>query len=105
MKFLKLSIILFFLFANQISAQEKLTKEERLTWFKDAKLGIFIHWGYYGVNGIGAEVLIDVSASYQLNANTSFVVGVDNLLDAYPEDNPGLSGLWLPVPYRPSLYQ
>jgi alpha-L-fucosidase len=28
-------------------------KEVRLAWFKDAKLGIFIHWGYYGVNGIG----------------------------------------------------
>ena len=27
--------------------------ETRLDWFKDAKLGIFIHWGYYGVNGIG----------------------------------------------------
>jgi len=23
-----------------------------LSWFQDAKLGIFIHWGYYAVNGI-----------------------------------------------------
>jgi len=29
-----------------------LSKEERLEWFKDAKLGIFIHWGIYAVNGI-----------------------------------------------------
>ncbi len=30
------------------------TKEndQRLEWFKDAKLGVFIHWGYYSVNGI-----------------------------------------------------
>jgi alpha-L-fucosidase len=29
---------------NQISAQEKLTKEARLERFKEAKLGVFIHW-------------------------------------------------------------
>jgi len=33
--------------------EKKLSSEERLEWFRDAKLGIFIHWGYYGVNGIG----------------------------------------------------
>ncbi len=27
-------------------------KEQRMQWFKDAKLGIFIHWGVYAVNGI-----------------------------------------------------
>ncbi len=27
-------------------------KAERMQWFKDAKLGIFIHWGIYAVNGI-----------------------------------------------------
>ena len=42
------------LIGSQMSAQEKLSKEERLgEWFQDAKLGIFMHWGYYGVNGIG----------------------------------------------------
>jgi alpha-L-fucosidase len=35
----------------QTEAQE-IPKEERLAWFKDAKLGIFIHWGIYAVNGI-----------------------------------------------------
>ena len=33
-------------------AQEEIPKDERLVWFKDAKLGIFIHWGIYSVNGI-----------------------------------------------------
>ena len=28
------------------------TDSTRLEWFGDAKLGIFIHWGIYGVNGI-----------------------------------------------------
>ncbi len=27
-------------------------KDERMKWFADAKLGIFIHWGIYAVNGI-----------------------------------------------------
>ena len=27
-------------------------KAKRMQWFKDAKLGIFIHWGIYAVNGI-----------------------------------------------------
>src|ERR1035437_7776953 len=27
-------------------------KAKRMQWFKDAKLGIFIHWGTYAVNGI-----------------------------------------------------
>jgi alpha-L-fucosidase len=53
MKYFKIITVLVFLLVNQISAQEKLTKEERLEWFKDAKLGVFIHWGYYGVKGIG----------------------------------------------------
>lgn len=54
MKCFKVTIILLFLIANQMIAQEnRLTKEERLEWFKNAKLGIFIHWGYYSVKGIG----------------------------------------------------
>lgn len=54
MKGINTVLIILFLFSYQINAQEtKLTKEERLEWFKDAKLGIFIHWGYYGVKGIG----------------------------------------------------
>ncbi|TJY32192.1 alpha-L-fucosidase [Pontimicrobium aquaticum] len=34
------------------SQTTEIQKEERLAWFKDAKLGIFIHWGIYSVNGI-----------------------------------------------------
>jgi alpha-L-fucosidase len=36
-----------------VLAQETdVQKAERMEWFKDAKLGIFIHWGIYAVNGI-----------------------------------------------------
>lgn len=48
-------IILFSIFLNVFNAkaqQKEIPKEERLAWFKDAKLGIFIHWGIYAVNGI-----------------------------------------------------
>jgi len=34
-----------------ISGQET-GAEKKMQWFKDAKLGIFIHWGIYAVNGI-----------------------------------------------------
>jgi alpha-L-fucosidase len=43
-----LLIILFGSFLNR----DEISKEERLAWFQDAKLGIFIHWGIYSVNGI-----------------------------------------------------
>lgn len=39
------------IFSTGIFAQE-IAREERLAWFKDAKLGIFIHWGIYSVEGI-----------------------------------------------------
>src|SRR6476620_1589670 len=36
-------------------AQQKINPNsirEKMQWFADAKLGIFIHWGIYAVNGI-----------------------------------------------------
>ena len=47
-------ILIFTLFFSislysQETAQDK---EKRMQWFSDAKLGIFIHWGIYSVNGI-----------------------------------------------------
>ena len=37
------------------SAQDKINPDSiraKMQWFADAKLGIFIHWGIYSVNGI-----------------------------------------------------
>jgi alpha-L-fucosidase len=53
----KSSLLLLFLilitFFQSISAQVKSKEDaERMQWFHDAKLGIFIHWGIYSVNGI-----------------------------------------------------
>jgi alpha-L-fucosidase len=38
-----------------VTAQQKTNPEdikEKMQWFADAKLGIFIHWGIYAVNGV-----------------------------------------------------
>src|SRR6056300_318249 len=32
--------------------QDSLLYQQKMEWFKEAKLGIFIHWGIYAVNGI-----------------------------------------------------
>lgn len=44
-----------FLFVNCVfsfAQEQEQEKENRMQWFEDAKLGIFIHWGIYSVNGI-----------------------------------------------------
>ena len=47
------SLILIFLCCAQFGfAQDSKKAKEKMGWFEDAKLGIFIHWGYYAVNGI-----------------------------------------------------
>ena len=54
---MKRQIFLLFLFtlcvgkSNQAFSQE-IDKDKKMEWFSDAKLGIFIHWGIYAVNGI-----------------------------------------------------
>jgi alpha-L-fucosidase len=35
-----------------LGQENEAQKEKRMQWFEDAKLGIFIHWGIYSVNGI-----------------------------------------------------
>lgn len=38
--------------APYINAQTQSGSAKKMEWFRDAKLGIFIHWGIYSVNGI-----------------------------------------------------
>lgn len=38
--------------ASHIHAQIKPEEPKKMEWFKNAKLGIFIHWGIYSVDGI-----------------------------------------------------
>ena len=51
-RILTLLTVFFLGHFSGIMAQEEIPKEERMAWFGDAKLGIFIHWGIYSVNGI-----------------------------------------------------
>ncbi|MCE3074201.1 alpha-L-fucosidase [Chryseobacterium gwangjuense] len=37
---------------SHLNAQKHLPTDKKMEWFQDAKLGIFIHWGIYSVNGI-----------------------------------------------------
>ncbi|HOO98059.1 MAG TPA: alpha-L-fucosidase [Bacteroidales bacterium] len=45
-------IILAAFTATAFSQETEAEKDKRMQWFGDAKLGIFIHWGIYAVNGI-----------------------------------------------------
>lgn len=47
------NILIILCLASSAYSQRPATKTERMQWFKDAKLGIFIHWGIYAVEGIG----------------------------------------------------
>ena len=45
-------LLLFPLLLTTLSLSAKEPNDERLEWFRQAKLGIFIHWGIYAVDGI-----------------------------------------------------
>ena len=50
-----LFILAFFISTNNAFSQQKTNPDsirQKMEWFADAKLGIFIHWGIYSVNGI-----------------------------------------------------
>ncbi|MFN5938069.1 MAG: alpha-L-fucosidase, partial [Sphingobacteriales bacterium] len=47
--------LLFVLFFSTVQAQQKVNPEDikaKMEWYGDAKLGIFIHWGIYAVDGV-----------------------------------------------------
>lgn len=53
MKKLFVLVLLFSIAVNVLLiGQTKSENEQRMEWFKDAKLGIFIHYGIYAVDGI-----------------------------------------------------
>ena len=42
----------FFILLSVSSMSQDSIYKSKMDWFEDAKLGIFIHWGIYSVNGI-----------------------------------------------------
>ena len=52
-----ISILLSFLIINQIAAQDAYQqRQERTEWFRDARFGMFIHWGVYAIPARGEWV-------------------------------------------------
>ena len=49
-KTLGLSIFVVLIFMSDAKAQNLNTEHDKMQWFKDAKLGIFIHYGIYAVD-------------------------------------------------------
>lgn len=52
MRILKCIFALLLYLNTNLLAQERTDQEYKMEWFSNAKLGIFIHWGIYSVNGI-----------------------------------------------------
>lgn len=51
-RFLFTVVVFQFLLTTLAFAQTVENNTAKMQWFKDAKLGIFIHWGIYSVNGV-----------------------------------------------------
>lgn len=49
MKLRRVPLLLLTLYSFTVTAQNG---GDKMQWFRDAKLGIFIHWGIYSVNGV-----------------------------------------------------
>jgi len=49
---MRIVLSIFLIFFSSISISQNNDYESKMDWFEDAKLGIFIHWGIYSVNGI-----------------------------------------------------
>lgn len=90
--------------AGRVNAIEDLLPNTRgnISWsHTEGQIKTLLRANYYGgwddtgngVPGIGAEVLIDAQVAYQYSENLQLVVGVDNLFDTYPQENPDAGGL------------
>ncbi|MCP3673220.1 MAG: TonB-dependent receptor, partial [Gammaproteobacteria bacterium] len=73
-----------------------------LSWYHTAgDFKTMLRTNYYGgwddtgngVNGMGAKVLVDAEVTYFFSDNLEFVLGIENLFDTYPDENPGAGDL------------
>jgi iron complex outermembrane receptor protein len=90
--------------ADRVRALEDLLPNIKgsVTWTHSMdKFHTLVRANYYGkwddtgngVDGIGAEFLIDAEVSYQLRDNIELIGGVANIFDTYPDENPGATDL------------
>ena len=52
MKFNFKTLLIFILLLSTVPSLAQKNKPSKMDWFEDARLGIFVHWGIYSVNGI-----------------------------------------------------
>lgn len=82
-------IMLIFFLGQVILAQKILTKNQRMQWWREARFGMFIHWGVYSVpagswdgrqiGGIGEWIMNRAKipvAEYQTMAKVSKVMTI-----------------------------
>jgi len=50
--FVLIFLLLHIVATGSFGQKNKVDPDNKMKWFQDAKLGIFIHWGIYAVNGI-----------------------------------------------------
>ncbi len=85
--------------AGRVQALEDLLPniKTNVSWFHtQGDFKTMVRANYYGgwddtgngVNGVSAEVLVDVEVTYYFNENLEIVLGIENLFDTYPEENP-----------------
>ena len=90
--------------AGRVQALEDLLPNFRstLTWsHAQGPLSTLVRLNYFGgwddtgngVNDIGAELLVDVEAAYQITDNFELVAGVNNLFSNYSDENPAAGSL------------
>ncbi|WP_370896412.1 alpha-L-fucosidase [Chryseobacterium gossypii] len=51
-RLLSATLLGLFLNFHDLKAQNTVSDDKKMEWFRNAKLGIFIHWGIYSVDGI-----------------------------------------------------
>lgn len=85
--------------ADRVRALEDLLPNIKgsLTWsHTQGRIHSLLRANYYGewddtdngVDGIRAEVLVDIEAAYQFANNVEIIGGITNVFDAFPEKNP-----------------
>jgi len=90
--------------AGRVQAIEDLLPNVKanVSWFHtEGDFKTMLRASYYGgwddtgngVNGMSATVLVDAEVTYFVSENIELVLGVENLFDQYPDENPGAGGL------------
>lgn len=51
MKKLSIAVAVLFILINSLKAQDAISKDQRMQWWREARFGMFIHWGVYSVPG------------------------------------------------------